>query len=477
MIAARAQSIDASAPLGIVYLAMAEARGAGWRFLAGRSVVLTGLAAIASASGAVTTATAAGTAISPSKVAVVILENKDYDNSLDPTDRRYVVGNPAAPYINGTVIPESLSLVPTPLACDHPAGDAPGIATTPCRSGMFQSYRNELGFRVRASAPEYAWIVTGTDSNVRDSAFPSGLNPNHPEGGIVGYTPGHNDTSGPVYDLFGYMEANGVPFQDFQEDYPGGAADCSTVQFSDQAGTTAMPSFYARKHSPLLLTWSQSPDALVVNDGPGGAPDFSPAVQPGPGACEGHVRNFPGNVPNSTTAVQRNFTGDEPFGRITFVVPSMCHTGHNSDRVCGGTPGDARGGMEGVDRWLQINLDGLRRDVGRNGVVIVTFDENHTSDGAGIVAPIFTAIVPGVNAAGTPGTLTAPGCDPMPAAGCTDTTTVYDHSSTARSLIEVAGGSCAIFDNASLYQGQTTTARQNCAAATPLPLGVVDATP
>ena len=73
--------------------------------------------------------------------------------------------------------------------------------------------------------------------------------------------------------------------------------------------------------------------------------------------------------------------------------------------------------------------------------------------------------------------LAALGCDPMPAAGCTDATTIYDHSSTARSLIEAVGGSCAVFDNASNYQGQTTTARENCVAATPLPLAVVDATP
>jgi hypothetical protein len=455
---------------------MVNRRAGGHGRWLGRTLVLAVLALVLPASGVVTTANAAGTGRAPAKVAVVIFENKDYDNSLDPTDRRYVVGNPAAPYINGTVISESLSLVPTPSACDHPAGDAPGVATTPCTSGMFQSYRNEMGFRVKASAPEYAWMVTGTDSNVRDRSFPSVLNPNHPEGGIVGYTPGHNDTSGPVYDLFGFMEAGGVPFEDFQEDYPGGAGDCSTVQFSDQTAP-GLPSFYARKHSPLLLTWSQSPDALVVNDGPGGAPDFSPGTPPGPDACLAHVRNFPGNVPNSTTAVKRNFTGSESFGRINFVVPSMCHTGHNSDRVCGGTPGDARGGMEGVDRWLQLNLDGLRQDVGRNGVVVITFDEDHTSDGAGVAAPIFTVIVPGVSAAGTPGTLAAPGCDPMPATGCTDTATVYDHSSTARSLIEVAGGTCAVFDNASIYQGQTTTARQNCTAATPLPLTVVDATP
>ena len=264
--------------------------------------------------------------------------------------------------------------------------------------------------------------------------------PGKPEGGIVGYAPGHNDTSGPVYDLFGYMEANSVGFQVYQEDYPGGSLDCSTAQYSDVADNTAgTPMFYARKHSPLLLTWSQSPDALVVNDGPGGAEDFSPATQPSPAACEARVHDFPGNVPNATTQVQRNFTGDERFGRVTFVVPSMCHSGHDSDRVCLGGTGDARGGMEGIDRWLEVNLDGLRRDVGQDGVVIVTFDENHTSDGAGIVAPMYTGIVPGLGPTGAPAVLAAAGCDPMPATGCTDTSRVYDHSSTACSLIEAAG--------------------------------------
>jgi hypothetical protein len=464
--------------LCIVYRAMVKAHTGGRVSRGVRAAVLVALASVGLPASAAATPAAAGLTITPQRIAIVVFENKDYDNSLDPTDRRFAVGNPAAPFLNGTVIPESLSLVPTPSGCDHPAGDAAGVAVTACRSGMFQSYRNELGFRIRASAPEYAWMVMGTDANVRDGSFPSGLNSGEPEGGIVGYTPGHNDTSGPVYDLFGYMEANSVGFQVYQEDYPGGATDCSTVRFSDIVDKSAgPPMFYARKHSPLLLTWSQSPDALVVNDGPGGAEDLSPATQPSPAACEARVHDFPGNVPNATTQVQRNFTGDERFGRITFVVPSMCHSGHNSNRVCLGSDTDGRGGMEGIDRWLEVNLEGLRRDVGQNGVVILTFDEDHTADGAGVVAPLYTGIVPGLGPAGTPGVLAAPGCDPMPATGCMDTTHIYDHSSTARSLIEAAGGSCAVFDNTSIYQGQTTTARQNCSAATPLPLAVIDSTP
>jgi hypothetical protein len=467
-----------SAVLCIVCFAMGEGHTGGRAWSAVRVALLAVLASVALPASAAATPAVTGATISPQRIAVVVFENKDYDNSLDPRDTRYIVENPAAPYINNTIIPESLSLVPTPVGCDHPAGDVPGVAMRACRSGMFQSYRNDLGFRIRASAPEYAWIVMGTDANVRDGDFPSGLNAGEPEGGIVGYVPGHNDTSRPIYDLFGHMEANAVPFEVYQEDYLGGQTACSTDRFSDITDRSAgMPMFYARKHSPLLLTWSQSPDARVVNDGPGGATDYSPATQPSPAACEAHVRDFPANVPNATTAVVRNFTGNEAFGRINFVVPSMCHSGHNSDRSCGGSAGDPRGGTEGIDRWLQENLDGLRRDVGRNGVVIITFDEDHTADGAGVVAPMFTAIVPGLTAGGTTGVLAAPGCDPMPATGCSDTATIYDHSSTARSLIELAGGSCKVFDDVSIYQGQTTTARQNCSAATPLPLAVIDATP
>jgi len=423
-------------------------------------------------------AVAGGTSVAPQRVAIVVFENKDYDASLDATGTGYVVGDDAAPYINTVVIPESLSLVPTPGGCDHPAGEPAGTGVTECTSGMFQSYRNRRGFRTGASAPEYAWMVQATDANVRDRSFPDSLNPGKPEGGIVGYAPGHNDTSGPVYDLFGYMEAMSVGFDVYQEDYPGDATTCSTRQFSDlPTGSQDQSMFYARKHSPLLLTWSQSPDALVVNDGPGGADDLSPPSAPTDAACMEHVRNFPNNTPNATTEVMQNFSGNEQFGRITFVVPDMCHTGHDSNSNCLGTATDSRGGIQGIDRWLELNLDGLRRDVGQNGVVIITFDENHTSDGAGVISPVFTAIVPGLGAGDEAGVLDAPGCSPMPATGCVDRDHLYDHSSTARALIEAAGGSCRVFDDVSLYRGQTTTARQNCTAATPLPLAVIDATP
>ena len=73
--------------------------------------------------------------------------------------------------------------------------------------------------------------------------------------------------------------------------------------------------------------------------------------------------------------------------------------------------------------------------------------------------------------------LDAPGCDPILRRETHDCDDLYDHSSTARAADRGRGWDVPVFDNASIYRGQTTMARENCAAATPLPLAVVDATP
>src|SRR5512144_1147418 len=153
-----ARSREPSHALCIVCLAMVEGHTHGrasWRSLFAAALGVAACAALPASAGAASAA--AGPAIAPGKIAIVVLENKDYDGTFGLTGSRFVVGNPEAPYLNGTIIPESLSLVPTPAGCDHPAGDVAGVALKACRSGMFQSYRNELGFRIRASAPEYAW--------------------------------------------------------------------------------------------------------------------------------------------------------------------------------------------------------------------------------------------------------------------------------------------------------------------------------
>ena len=154
-------------------------------------------------------AVAGGTSVAPQRVAIVVFENKDYDASLDATGTGYVVGDDAAPYIN-TVVDPRVALARADPGRLRPSRRRAGGHRRYARAPRACSSPTETrrGFRTGASAPEYAWMVQATDANVRDRSFPDSLNPGKPEGGIVGYAPGHNDTSGPVYDLFGYMEAN-----------------------------------------------------------------------------------------------------------------------------------------------------------------------------------------------------------------------------------------------------------------------------
>ena len=116
----------------------------------------------------------------------------------------------------------------------------------------------------------------------------------------------------------------------YQEDYPGGPTDCSTLQYSD--GAAADPMFYARKHSPLLLTWSQAPDALVVNDGPGGAEDSALRLR------------RPRQRARSTFATSLE-TSRTPPPRRSGTSPGMSSSAgsHSSFRACV-TPGTTRTG-------------------------------------------------------------------------------------------------------------------------------------
>ena len=410
--------------------------------------------ALTAPGGAVRAATAAP--VQPVRVAVIVMENRAYTE---------IVGDSGhAPYINGTVLPEALSAAPGNPSCDHPAGDRQGTGTLACRSGMFQSFRNNRGFRAKGSAGDYAWMAMGTDANIKDTVFPDCV-PGTPScspvtdanGGVVGYTPG-GDPSDPPYNIFRVIEGGPATFRVYAEDYPGSATRCSTAAWSD---ATDPHLFYARKHNPLLMVWDQTPDAHVV-------PGTTPATAPDGTACTNHLVDFPGNTPNATVRQTVNFAGSETFGTVTFIIPSLCHDMHNSNSACTngtGVPDDV-GATRGGDTWLANNLDGIRRDVGRHGVVIVAWDESGAVDNAGVAPPMPLFVVPGLDAAGAAGVLAA-----CPRGGCTDTSAIYDDSSVLRSLLQVAGSGCGTLDDSVSYQGQgTNTARSYCAAATPLPL-------
>jgi hypothetical protein len=413
--------------------------------------------ALVAPGGAARAATAAPTL--PQRVAVIVFENRAYTDIVGDTGH--------APYINGTILSEGLSAAPANTRCDYPAGDPKGAGSIACTSGMFQSFRNNRGFRAGGSAGDYAWMAMGTDANVKDTDFPNCVPgaagcapPSDPNGGVVGYTPG-GDTSDPPYNVFKVAETGPATFQVYAEDYPGSASACATDQWSD--GAADPHRFYARKHNPLLMVWDQSPDANVV-------PGITPSAAPGDTQCTTHMLDFPHNTPNTSVAQAVNFTGSEAFGTLTFIIPSLCHDMHNSNNACTGdtgVPADV-GAVRGGDTWLRNNLDGIRRDVGAGGVVIVAWDESGGADGTGVVLPAPLFILPGVNASGAPGVLAA-----CPAGGCTDTSAIYDDSSIIRSLLQVEGSGCGTLDDSVSYQGQgTNTARSYCAAATPLPLAL-----
>jgi hypothetical protein len=404
--------------------------------LAGLALLLTVVAAAGAAPAPASAATAA-----PSKLAVVVMENRPYSTVA----KKF-------PYVDSTIRAEGITIVPSPTGCNYPAGDPQGTGTLACTAGMFQSYRDAAGYRTKTSGPEYAFMSMGSDANVLDGKFPNSLNTaTGINQGVVGYTP---STPTAVYNVFDAAEAGGVPFTVYAEDYPGSTTTCSTVKFSDGL---AKSNFYARRHNPFLLTWDQTPDARVVAG-------VTPAAPPSPSACEAHMSDFPGNTPNGSTAVVQNFTGGESLGALTIIVPSMCHSGHNAESACG----TGQGGIPGADNWLRANFQAIRQDVGPNGVVVLTWDEAGPGvDGQGKVPPIALYVVPGADAQGAPGTLA--GCGTPP---CALSDGIYDQASTVRTLLDQVGASCAALDATVTYQRQPGPAQALCTAARPLPVAI-----
>lgn len=437
------------------------------------------LAAVASAMGGfhewTPPAHATVTTQQPDKVAVIIAENQDWNG---------VIGAANAPYINGLIgaTKGGLSIDPSPSNCNYPTADGAGTTgTIACTAGMFQSYRKSpggtFGYLTSGSAPEYAWLSMGSDSNIRDGTFPCGLWPDpnascssgsftgtNPEGGIAGYEPGHFDITPPTnYDIFDLATADS-----YAEDYPGSSSACSTVKWSD--GAAGSHNFYARKHNTELLSWNQSPDAAAgyVHS----SVQYSPSTAPTDTYCKAHMLNFPNNTPNASTEAVTNFAGTETFGKITMIQPSMCHMGHNGVTKCQGagtgcvTTGKC-GGVPGFDRWLSLNLPNIQKDVGQNGVVVITYDEDQNADGAGLAPPVPTIIVPGTDASGVKGTLHA--------GNGSYTAGTFDMSSTLKAMLLAAGKSCSDLDSNAVYNNGATnavTSQAACNAATALPLTV-----
>lgn len=127
----------------------------------------------------------------PSKILVIVMENHAYDQ---------VVGNPAMPFLNGTIVPGSLDL--TDMHADaHP------------------------------SLPNYVWMAAGQSCGAASDG----------------------DWDRTCTSVFDQLLRAKIPWTVFAEGYPGTSSSCSLV---DATGTSSTD--YARKHVPPLLFTSTS---------------------------------------------------------------------------------------------------------------------------------------------------------------------------------------------------------------------------
>jgi hypothetical protein len=218
--------------------------------------------------------------VQPDHVVLVIMENHSLGD---------IVGSAEAPFINRTLMPNSIDL--TSMKADS-----------------------------SPSLPNYVWMSAGSDC------------------GSAGSDSAWDRTCRSAFDQ---MNAKGVKWTTYVEDYPGGPNMCSTAVSSDAASNN-----YARKHNPPLLFTSTSAGT----------------------ACTDHVRDFPGDTVNDNAAPAVNFEGVKlpPF---SVVVPNLCHDMHNPAMQCG----SAGGGIGAGDTWLSSNWRALIDGAGAGGVVIVTW--------------------------------------------------------------------------------------------------------
>jgi len=335
----------------------------------------------------------------PTRVAVVILEDKD---ACSPTDGLLAVcgGGDAGlmPYLNGTIAGEGVTFTQM-----HE-----GITGLPCRDG------HEPGCYYLTGKANYPVVFSGALCN----------------DGCLGST---------SPSLFGQMGNRG--FEVFEEDWSNTSG--KPTPRCDVGFAPPQRYAYSRLHNPATFwagacRWRVPPRTVLTF----------------PNAPAGAMANLQGPF--------AAFGGNESFARLDVVVPSLCHDQHDATCPVGDTNRTNAWGVidsgpctEGHqdgwvvdntitagDLWLCRNFEGIRRDVGSTGVVILTWDEDankkgYTLGGQTAQGVIPTVIVPGEDAAGTPGVLEA--CPSPGSTGCVDTGD-YDQTSLFKTLIDVAVG-------------------------------------
>lgn len=349
---------------------------------------------------------AAGTAASapsasqvPTRVAVVLMEDKD---ACSPTLGLLAVcgGGQASlmPYLNRTIVHEGVTFTQM-----HE-----GITGLSCHDG------HQPGCYYLTGKANYPLIFSGALCN----------------NGCLGSTSPN---------LFGQMGDRG--FKVFEEDWSntsGKPTPRCEIKFAPPQGYA-----YSRLHNPATFwvgacRWREQPKTI-----------FNFPNEP-PGAMANSQGPFPA------------FRGQESFARLDVIVPSMCHDQHDPACPTGTTNATSAWGVTGTgpcteghghgwvvdnsitagDLWLCRNFEGIRKDVGSDGVVILTWDENadkkgYTPGGNTAQGLVPTVIVSGEDPSGTPGVLDA--CPSPGSTGCVDESD-YDQTSLFKTLIDVAVG-------------------------------------
>jgi phosphatidylinositol-3-phosphatase len=155
-------------------------------------------ALIAPAASALVAPTGAGVSRPPTRIVVVILENHSYAD---------IVGNPSAPFLNGTIVPNALTLT-------------------------------DMHANAHPSLPNYVWLAAGQ---------------------ACGATNDH-DWNRSCASVFDQLQQAGAGWAVYAEGYPGDANHCSLASTSDRLAND-----YARKHVPPLLFTSTSSGAACTD--------------------------------------------------------------------------------------------------------------------------------------------------------------------------------------------------------------------
>jgi phospholipase C len=254
-------------------------------------------------------------------VFVIVLENKNYDESFGP----------------GTKVPY--------------------LARTLAAKGALLARYYGIAHE---SNSNYLAMISGQSPNAdtqADCQFFSDFAPGTPtsNGQVIGQ--GCVYPFGTVQTIANQLEDHGYTWKGYMEGManskpPGGSPNCvhPAINAKDNTQTATATKMYAVRHNPFVYFHS-------LIDRLGATPDR-------PSSCE---RN---DVPY--TRLARNLTRASRTPTYSFIVPNLCHDGH--DEPCkDGKPG----GLPQVNKWLKANVPPILQSPAYHdgGLLLITFDE------------------------------------------------------------------------------------------------------